>query len=275
VPQTRRLALRGWLATIFEDEQPRSLAIRLFNATLALLIIANVAGIVLESVDSIRRQFSGALEALEHVATAIFALEYLLRVWVSVDYRVAQYRASLWGRLRYMRSFFAVVDLVSILPAIIGVLGAADLRVLRLLRLLRMLKLVRHSTTFGLLWAILCEPNVFSSIPAAMWWSIETLTTVGYGDMVPMTVAGRLLGGAKSIVGIGTGALFSGLITIGFLDQLKLHRERSSQLPDAAAVVDRLKLAGLPVASPDIALPVPPLRACPHCGVALPVATTH
>jgi hypothetical protein len=72
------------------------------------------------------------------------------------------------------------------------------------------------------------QPGVFRSIPAVMWWAIETLTTVGYGDMVPITAVGRLLGGAISIVGIGTLALFSGLITVGFLDQLKTHRERIS-----------------------------------------------
>jgi voltage-gated potassium channel Kch len=138
-----------------------------------------------------------------------------------------------------MRSFFALVDLVAVLPAILGFFDAADFRVLRLLRLLRMLKLVRHSTTFGLLFAVLREesrsivallfvllltvvisgslmymlesaaqPDVFSSIPAAMWWAIETLATVGYGDMVPMTVAGRIVGGVVSIVGIATLALF-------------------------------------------------------------------
>lgn len=119
-----------------------------------------------------------------------------------------------------------------------------------------MLKLIRHSTTFGLLFAVLrderqsitallfvllltvtisgslmfmieneVQPEVFSSIPVAMWWAIETLTTVGYGDIVPMTIAGRIIGGCVSIIGIGTLALFSGLITVGFLDQLKIYRE--------------------------------------------------
>ncbi len=69
------------------------------------------------------------------------------------------------------------------------------------------------------------QSEVFSSIPVAMWWAIETLTTVGYGDIVPMTVLGRIIGGCVSIIGIGTLALFSGLITVGFLDQLKIYRE--------------------------------------------------
>jgi voltage-gated potassium channel len=246
---------RERLARIFDDEEPRGTTTRIFNALLATLIVINVAAVVLESVESFRRQFSLAFVAIEDCATAFFIAEYCLRVWACVDFRGREYRHPVWGRLRYMRSFFALVDLVAVLPAIIGVIGAGDLRVLRLLRLLRMLKLVRHSTTFGVLWRVLQEeaqsimallfillltvtisgalmymiegeeqPAVFTSIPAAMWWAVETLTTVGYGDMVPVTPAGRILGGAVSIVGIGTLALFSGLITIGFLDQLKLHR---------------------------------------------------
>ncbi len=250
------IALRRWLASIFEGEEPRSRASHLFDALLAILIIANVTAVVLESVEPIHRHLAVPFDLFEHAATLIFAVEYVLRVWSCVDFPGGNHSHPVWGRLRYMRSFFALVDLMSVLPAILGVLGAADLRVLRLLRLLRMLKLVRHSTTFSLLWSVLREemnsiaallfillltvtisgalmyliesdeqPAVFTSIPVAMWWAIETLTTVGYGDMVPMTAAGRVLGSLVSIIGIGTLALFSGLITIGFLDQLKHYRE--------------------------------------------------
>jgi voltage-gated potassium channel len=248
--------LRRQLATIFEDEEPRGLTTRLFNSALALLIVVNVSCVILESVEPIRKHFALTFELFEHASTAIFAVEYGLRVWTCVDFHDPRYRDALWGRLQYMRSFFALVDLVAVLPAVIGFFGAADLRVLRLLRLLRMLKLIRHSTTFGLLFAVLrderqsitallfvllltvtisgslmfmieneVQPEVFSSIPVAMWWAIETLTTVGYGDIVPMTIAGRIIGGCVSIIGIGTLALFSGLITVGFLDQLKVYRE--------------------------------------------------
>jgi voltage-gated potassium channel len=257
MPDTPRVPLRRQLAIIFEDEEPHNHPVtQAFNLALMLLIIANVSCVILESVESIRLHYAPAFDAFEQLATAIFAAEYILRVWTSVDYHATDYHEPLWGRVRYTRSFFALVDLVAVLPAILGLFGAGDLRVLRLLRLVRLLKLVRHSTTFGLLFAVMREearsiaallfvllmtvviaaslmymlesgeqPDVFSSIPAAMWWAIETLTTVGYGDMVPMTVAGRIIGGAVSIIGIGTLALFSGLITVGFLEQLRLYRE--------------------------------------------------
>ena len=287
MPSTGEIPLRRRLAIIFEDEEPRDAATRVVNALLALLIIVNVAAVVLESVESIRQHYDAVFTWLEHVATAIFAAEYGLRVWTSVDFNDAAYRHPAWGRLRYMRSFFALVDLVAVLPAILGVLGAGDLRVLRLLRLMRMLKLIRHSTVFGLLWGVMREearsilallfillltvtisgalmymlegeeqPGIFTSIPAAMWWAIETLTTVGYGDMVPVTAVGRILGGVVSIVGIGTLALFSGLITVGFLDQLRAFREQHPEGASAETAKSRWSAGlsrpfnGLPTSQP-------------------------
>jgi voltage-gated potassium channel len=293
--------LRRQLATIFEDEEPRSRATRLFDVALATLIIVNVTGVILESVAPIRRHFAFELDLLENAATAFFAAEYVLRLWASIDLRNPRYHDPLWGRLRYVRSFFAVVDLVSVLPAIIGFFGAADLRVLRLLRLLRMLKLVRHSTTFELLFAVLrderrsisallfvllltvtisgslmfmieneSQPEVFTSIPIAMWWAIETLTTVGYGDIVPMTAAGRIIGGIVSIVGIGTLALFSGLITVGFLDQLRAYREQHGKPHVVIAEKSIAIVQNFTVTETKGEQAVPGY--CPHCGAPLAAA---
>ena len=310
--------LRRRFAVIFEDEEPRSALTRLVNMALAILIVVNVSCVILESVETIRRQFGPAFDAFEQVATAIFAVEYVLRVWAVVDFPDARYRHPLWGRLRYMRSFFAIVDLISVLPAIIGFFGAADFRVLRLLRLLRMLKLVRHSTTFGLLFAVLREeaksisallfvllltvtisgslmymleaeeqPGVFSSIPVAMWWAIETLTTVGYGDMVPMTTIGRIIGGVVSIIGIGTLALFSGLITVGFLEQLKAYRAQHPKTTIAITEKTVTTMQGYGELGHDrqqlrersVVATLPQRRGnfsgviCPHCGaVSMPAA---
>ena len=127
-----RSDLRRYLASVFEDEEPRSRITWLFDTALAALIVINVSCVILESVESIRSHFAFEFELFEHAATAIFAGEYVLRVWACVDLREPSYRDPLWGRLRYMRSFFALIDLISVLPAVIGFFGAADLRVLQI-----------------------------------------------------------------------------------------------------------------------------------------------
>jgi voltage-gated potassium channel len=285
------IALRRRLSRLFDDELPRSREVQIFNAALALLIVINVAAVILETVETIRDRHVAAFEWMEHAATAIFAIEYLLRAWTAVDLGNGRFSHPFWGRLRYLRSFFSLVDLVSVLPGVLGLLGAGDLRVLRLLRLLRMLKLTRHSKVFGLLWAvfraeahsiaallfILCltltisgtlaymvegdeQPAIFSSIPVSMWWAIETLTTVGYGDMVPVTTVGKILGGIVSIVGIGTLALFSGVITVGFLDQVKAFREQGTHHGRSAGEAGSTEVAAA-------FSPVPGI--CPHCGGAV------
>jgi Ion channel len=109
------------------------------------------------------------------------------------------------------------------------------------------------------------QPEVFTSIPVAMWWAIETLTTVGYGDIVPMTVAGRVVGGCVSIIGIGTLALFSGLITVGFLDQLRTYREEHGKAgviiaEESVAIVQNFAVTE--VGGEQAAMPT----VCPHCG---------
>jgi voltage-gated potassium channel len=263
--------LRRRFSTVFDDAQPPTRAARIFNTALAMLIVANVAGVILESVAALHLRYGGCFQALEQVATAVFAVEYVLRVWAAIDLEAASSRHPLWARLRYMRSFFALVDLVAVLPAVLGMLGAGDLRTLRLLRLLRMLKLTRHATIFSLLWDVFCEearsiaavlfilmltltisaslmfmiegerqPDAFSSIPAAMWWAIETLTTVGYGDIVPQTALGRIVGGIVSIVGVAALALFTSLITISFMDQLRRRRGLLRQAISETGIVPPL-----------------------------------
>jgi voltage-gated potassium channel len=304
-------ALRSRLAAVFDDARPPSVATRTFNVALAVLIVVNVAGVVLESVAALGERYQALFWWLEQGATTVFAVEYALRVWTSVDLSAAPSRDPLWGRLRYMRSFFALIDLASVLPAVLGMLGAGDLRTLRLLRLLRMLKLTRHATIFGLLWDVFREesrsiaavlfiltltltisaslmymiegaeqPSDFTSIPVAMWWAIETLTTVGYGDIVPKTALGRVVGGIVSVVGVAALALFTSLITISFMDQLRHRRDalrrvmvESGATPPLSEIERRalqhigrrLDLTELEigdtVAELERSLPV-----CPHCG---------
>jgi voltage-gated potassium channel len=308
------LRLRGGLGRLFDDDLPPNRATHVFHIALATLIVVNVSGVILESVDSINLRFGAGLWWLEQVSTTLFAIEYAARAWACVEIHHGQYRHPLWGRLRYLRSFFALIDLASILPAVLGMLGAGDLRTLRLLRLLRMLKLTRHAHIFALLWAVFREearsigallfilaltltisaslmymiegeaqPDGFSSIPAAMWWAIETLTTVGYGDLVPTTVLGKVLGGVVTIIGVSAVALFTSVITISFMDQLRLRREAlhsaaKASLADGALTAGELdaieqlgRRLGLPpedVAEAIVgtAREMGSLATCPHCG---------
>jgi voltage-gated potassium channel len=307
-------AERRRLARLFDDDLPATLAARVFQSALALLIIVNVSGVILESVESFEHRFGLELWWIEQIATAFFAIEYVLRAWASVEFQNPRYRHPIWGRLSYLRSFFAVIDLIAVLPAILGMLGAGDLRTLRLLRLLRMLKLTRHATIFNLLWAVFREearsigavlfillltltisasimymiegdaqPQGFSSIPAAMWWAVETLTTVGYGDLVPRTALGKVIGGVVAIVGVAALALFTSLITVSFLDQLRLRRgalrhvvetrlaEGSLSAGEIEAMEEFGERLGLPEAEAvevveDTARDIAAHAVCPHCG---------
>lgn len=309
--------MRRRVARIFDDSGPPTVAAQIVNALIAVLIVVNVIAIILESVEAFRQAFTVWFWRIEEFATAVFAVEYVLRVWTIVDRADGRYASPVRGRLRYMVSFFAIVDLIAVLPAVFGLLGSRDFRLLRVLRLLRMLKLTRHSTAFGLIWAVFREearsiaavlfillltlvlsgslmyivegdaqPKVFDSIPAAMWWAIETISTVGYGDMVPISVPGRILAGVVSIVGIGAVALLSGLITVSFLDQIRVRREQyrhavetrfagGSVAPEAVREIERIgERMGLPeseaVETVEQALHgQSALDVCPRCGYPL------
>jgi voltage-gated potassium channel len=253
---------RSVLAGILDANTAQRPIGRIVNAALAVLIIANVAGAILESVRSINDAYPNVLFWFEQVSLGIFTIEYLLRLWTAPDIAGGIFAAPVRGRLRFALRPLALIDLASILPAYLGLLVALDFRVLRLLRLL---KLTRHSHAFSLLFTIIREerrsfgailfilaltlivtaslmylienpaqPEVFSSIPAAMWWSIVTLTTLGYGDMVPITPLGKVFGGFVAIIGIGTLALFTGVLSAGFIDELRQRREHYRRMVEAS-----------------------------------------
>lgn len=306
--------LRQRVNALFDHDLPSNLGARLISGFVGLLIVVNVFSVVLESVESLRERHFDTFWWIEQVSTAVFTVEYLLRVWSAPDRVSAKFRAPLAGRLRYVTQPFALVDLIAILPAILGMLGADDLRVLRLLRLLRMLKLTRHSTAFTMVWDVFREeaqsigavlfmlvitlimsgsimymleseaqPDVFTSIPAAIWWALVTLTTVGYGDMVPITVAGKVFGGFVAIVGVCTLALFSGLLTVSFMDQLRLRREQYRSLLRAGMATGQMQsrdAEAMEQLGTDMGVPRREAEAivdqalagspCPHCGQTMP-----
>ena len=239
------------------ESDPHEPGARWIDRFLVVLILLNVLAVILETVGDNATRYHGVLVAFEWLSLAAFGLEYLLRLWSATE--DPRYASPVLGRLRWMATPWALVDLVAILPGLAGLVGvrAGDLRFVRVLRLLRLLKLGRYTESFRVLARVLqskkeellmalfivlvalvlsssfmyyaereAQPEAFSSIPAAMWWSIITLTTIGYGDVVPVTDAGRLVGGASALMGIFALALPVGILASGFTTELENRRKR-------------------------------------------------
>lgn len=236
---------------------------RVVELCLLILIFLNIIALILESVPGIHAWYGDFFFAFEFFSVMVFTVEYLLRVWSSVENPA--YGKPLSGRLRYMGSGMAVIDLLAILPFYLAYLpiDLRFLRVIRLFRLFRLLKIARYLKALTLIQAVVHEkreqiylslmfiffllitistlmffveheaqPETFSSIPASMWWGIETLTTVGYGDMLPVTPLGKVLGGMISVLGIGLFALPAGILSSGLTEHLqKNEKEEKKKCP--------------------------------------------
>ena len=249
-----RNSLRRRTYELFENAV-HSRSGRLLNHLLIALIIANVLAIVLDSVPSINARYHEWFLLFEWVSILLFTFEYVARVWASVERENLRHKGPIRGRIRYMLSPLALIDMVAILPFYLTFLLPVDLRFMRVFRLFLIFKLTRYHASMNLLARVVrheagpiaaalfvlmtllvvaasfafiaehhAQPEVFGSIPDAMWWAIVTMTTVGYGDMVPVTVVGKLLGGAIAIIGLGMVALPAGLLAAGFSEQLHMRK---------------------------------------------------
>lgn len=229
-----------------------------------LLILANVVAVMLESVAAIGTRYHREFYAFEVFSIAVFSLEYAARLASSPAPGLSFAEASV-ARLRYVFSIHGLIDLIAIAPFYLSLSGFADLRFLRALRLFRILKLTRYSPAMSLLFraiarerdaitAALCllaialvvtscgiylcehaaQPEAFGSIPAAIWWAVATLTTVGYGDVTPVTMGGKIFGAGVMILGVGMVALPTAILASTFADEMRRRRETFVSLADTA-----------------------------------------
>jgi len=219
---------------------------------LALLILANVIAVSLESVESLALRYEYFFLQFENISTVIFSIEYLMRLWSNAARTESKYKTSLGRRLEYVFSFNGLVDLFAVLPSVISFfVGDLDLRWLRVVRLLRLFKISNYSSaledlvsavyqerqsfmaavyifTIALFMASAlmyiveqdAQPEKFSSIPESMWWALITLTTVGYGDVSPITPLGKIIGAMTAIMGVSTVALLTGILANAFANQV-------------------------------------------------------
>lgn len=234
--------LTGWrlklYTIIFEADTPAG---RAFDLVLIGLILASVVVVMLDSVDNYRQRWGWLFDTLEWGFTLLFTLEYLARL------------SCVMHPLRYARSVFGVIDLLAILPTYLSLLvpglhALIDVRVLRLLRLFRVLKLGAYVEEYGMLGRALVASrrkilvflsfvllvmvvmgtlmyvvegpdNGFTSIPVSVYWAITTMTTVGFGDITPKTELGRFIASAMMLVGWGTLAVPTGIVSAEFTAQ--------------------------------------------------------
>jgi len=268
--------LTGWrlrLYTIIFEADTR--AGRAFDLTLIALVLASVILVMLESVAAIKLRHGAGLVWLEYLFTALFTLEYLLRL------------ACVRHPWRYARSFYGIVDLLAVLPTYLALIAPelyalVDVRVLRLLRVFRVLKLSAHVAEFSLLaqalraslrkiqvflavvlmavlimgtvmYVVEGPANGFSSIPTSVYWAISTMTTVGFGDITPKTDLGRAIASLMMLLGWGVLAVPTGIVTAEMTAQ---RRERPATTRSCHECLSEGHL--------------PEARFCRDCGARLP-----
>jgi len=225
-----------------------------FDIFIYVLIAANIIAMVLESHEFIKREIGVFFYYFELISILIFTLEYFYRIYLS-------YVDNQWKGVRsYVFSFFGIIDLISIVPFYIKqfvLLDGRFFRILRLFRLSRIFKLgrdnkslklfikaltaVKNELKFTLFLSLLsiifsasaiyfleneAQPEIFSSITASLWWATVSLATVGYGDVVPITIWGKVFDGIISLIGIGIVAIPTGIISASFVEEIHHFRKK-------------------------------------------------
>lgn len=254
------MTLRRRIYLTLEPTEKGGILERVFELLLIAIIVLNIIAIVCESIKDFHQQYEHFFHKFEVFSVIFFTLEYACRVYSIVENK--RYENPVTGRLKFMGTPMAVIDLMAFVPFYLTFLPL-DLRFLRIFRLMglfRMFKVARYMHALSMFKKVLydrreqlvlsiifilfilviisttmyyvereAQPDKFTSIPATMWWGIATLTTVGYGDMVPITGLGRVLGGVFAITGVGLLALPAGILSSGFFEMM--HRPRSRKCP--------------------------------------------
>ncbi|MEO1248623.1 MAG: cyclic nucleotide-gated ion channel [Pseudomonadota bacterium] len=244
-------AIRRIVFELLDGQTEETRAEKFVDRALAVLIVISVTAAILETVPEFGARHASLFFAIEAATVAVFTVEYVLRLWSCVEGNEPGKRRPIRDRLAYAVRPLPLVDLMAIAPFYLAGFLGIDLRWLRLFRLIRVLKLTRYSPALGTLAAVVysqrralvgaafimslmilaaaclmylaehrAQPEAFASIPHALWWAAVTLTTVGYGDVVPMTPAGRIIAGLIILLGVGIFALPAAILTAGLAREI-------------------------------------------------------
>lgn len=245
---------------LLHPELGQSKADKAINIFIITLIVLNVIAVMMETVKPLYTNYQKLFDTFDLISVIIFSIEYVLRVWSCTD--DPKYKGSIKGRIKYMLSPGALIDLLAFMPTYFHAFLDFDLRILRLLRFFRFFRLFRltaytrsaqmifnvfrsrmNELILSLVLVIFLiiiascllffaehfypseAESKFTSVPATLWWAIVTLTTTGYGDMIPLTTTGKILSGIIMLTGVAFFALPAGIITAGFLEEMKLIKK--------------------------------------------------
>lgn len=249
--------LRYNLYQLLERDFSKSLTSVIINGALILLIISNVAAVFIESYQGNESTYSELFFYFELFSISVFTIEYLVRLWICVE--ADEYKDLSPGKARIKHAFriITLIDLIAIAPFFLALLFPIDLRYLRLMRLLRLLKLTHYFKGFSIFLTVVmrelgsissaiftmmtlviiaaglmfsaeheAQPEAFGTIIDALWWSVVTMTTVGYGDVVPITYGGKLIASGIMLLGVGFVALPAAILAARFGEELQTRREQ-------------------------------------------------
>lgn len=256
-------SIKNKIYNIIRDDDENNTASNIFDSVIISLIIINVIMVIADTF-KLPSFVQNIFYYIELVSVVIFSIEYILRIYTS-DLMFPN-MSSTKARFKYAFSFMALVDLFAILPFYLPFLIPIDLRVLRILRIIRLLRVFKVNRYTHALSAIgnvfkrkksqllssifivvllmiiasvlmysvenEAQPEAFSNAFTSLWWAVATLTTVGYGDIYPITVLGKLLSGIIALLGIGLVAVPTGIISAGFMEQIEEEKNSSKVQED-------------------------------------------
>ncbi|MBI4273092.1 MAG: ion transporter [Rhizobiales bacterium] len=256
MPRNGRRTAAEWRHRFYEilEEGPVSdRANRIVDSLLIGLIVVNLVALTLESMPALVSRYGALFAAVELFSLVVFSLEYVLRIWVAVDHAPVRHLSPLRARLAFVTSAAGIVDLLAVAPFWLAFFVPLDLRFVLVLRVVRFLKLARYSPGMrSLIEALYAErralfgcfvmfagavifaaaamhlaeshvqPDKLGTILDAMWWAFVTLGTVGYGDVVPVTAAGKIVAAFAIVASVFVIALPVGVVATAFADQI--HR---------------------------------------------------
>jgi voltage-gated potassium channel len=254
-PGTRVSVARAWVYALLEEGELSSPLHRIAEAFLITLIVANVAAVALETIPFIYDRWQRLFLDFERFSVGAYTVEYLLRLWASIDDPRIAARGPVKGRIAFALRPLMIIDFLAFAPSYLSFIFPIDLRVLRIFRLFRLVKLARYSQALPALLGVLyaersalyastilliatvfvsgevmhiaegtLQPNAVGTLPDAMYWAVTTLTTTGYGDVTPHTELGKLIAGITMLIGLALVALPIGIIANGFVNGLNRRR---------------------------------------------------